>query len=423
MALGLGQLAGGLLLGGVFGGLLDQNKDQQPTQVASNTPQQGGGGFLGGFSNSMFQGMSPEQVARLGMGFNTMRLDPDPTMASSFQSTIDTSIANAKLAKSKSDTIDWLRGRKSEKFPNGRVDLIDMIDNNIVSPPEAVSMALAVVKPSALEEKFSTYDKLFKQYPDGIPTHMLDMLGINDTMANSIEEFIFYRDEEGGELGYLEFLATKGDRTDIRINSSGKPENYTPFWEALDKAYGPEYLEWTGGMGADTWGNLVKVQEVLDALKSGEQLTGAIIGSMPDFINKFLNPDVTQAREAVESVVQRNLKAILGAQFTEKEGERLISRAYNPKLPPEMNAQRLGILVEQMKQAVKAKNAQAEWVREHGTLMGWTGDLPTWNDFWTASSAHEIGDIVCTNQTGKDKQCFAYQGGDDESKDNWKLVE
>ena len=45
----------------------------------------------------------------------------------------------------------------------------------------------------------------------------------------------------------------------------------------------------------------------------------------PDLVNAFINPGATDVRENIESVVQRNLKAVLGAQFTEKEGERDIT--------------------------------------------------------------------------------------------------
>jgi len=114
MALGLGQLAGGLLLGSMFGenmmskkGLLQQEEDQEAqltdpnvsNQVAQAPQQQFGGigGVFSGISNQLFQGMSPAQVARLGQGFNTMRLEPDPTMATVFQSTIDASTKNAGI--------------------------------------------------------------------------------------------------------------------------------------------------------------------------------------------------------------------------------------------------------------------------------------------------------------------------------------
>jgi hypothetical protein len=64
MSLGLGQLFGGLLLGQMAGGLLGGNQDEeQPTQMANNSI----GGAFQGISNSMFKGMSQEEVYRMGL--------------------------------------------------------------------------------------------------------------------------------------------------------------------------------------------------------------------------------------------------------------------------------------------------------------------------------------------------------------------
>ena len=95
MAIGLGQILGMGLLSQFMGGgkgLLNDKEPEQPTQTASNNTNQGFGGVGGivsGVSNQLFQGMSQEQVARLGIGFNSMRLEPDANLAKSFQSTIE----------------------------------------------------------------------------------------------------------------------------------------------------------------------------------------------------------------------------------------------------------------------------------------------------------------------------------------------
>ena len=55
--------------------------------------------------------------------------------------------------------------------------------------------------------------------------------------------------------------------------------------------------------------------------------------------------------------------------------------------------------------------------------MGWEGKLPHWNDFWTAVSANQVGEVVCDNQLGDKQMCYRYTGGDDLLESNWKLVE
>ena len=113
MAIGLGQiLIGGLLgneigkrggLSGLLGGV-DQgdtgrvtDKDMgvmsqtMPTQTAQAPQQQGGGGFM-----DMLNNISPEKMARMGIGFNSMRLRPDANIAKSFENTIDRATANTQ---------------------------------------------------------------------------------------------------------------------------------------------------------------------------------------------------------------------------------------------------------------------------------------------------------------------------------------
>jgi hypothetical protein len=78
-------------------------------------------------------------------------------------------------------------------------------------------------------------------------------------------------------------------------------------------------------------------------------------------------------QEMVESTVQRSLRVILGAQFTEKEGERLIARAYNPKLPPKVNADRVQRLLDQLQRAYDGKREAAAYYEANGTLQGFRG--------------------------------------------------
>ena len=141
MALGLGQLVGmGLLsqfMGGGKGLLGGQDKkkiqsmgeyNQRPTQATNTT---GFGGGISGISNQLFKGMSQEQVARLGMGFNSMRLDPDPNMAASFQNTIDTASAN----RGKANAVGALRKM-------GKTHLADLVESGGLGVTEAMKRAL-----------------------------------------------------------------------------------------------------------------------------------------------------------------------------------------------------------------------------------------------------------------------------------------
>lgn len=160
----------------------------------------------------------------------------------------------------------------------------------------------------------------------------------------------------------------------------------TPGQKAVDTKFADDYVQWqaVGGF-ADVQKNLSQLQEVQRRLESGkEQLSGTMVGNTPRAVLAATNPGALDALEQVEEVIQRNLRLILGAQFTEREGERLISRGYNPRLSEAENAKRIGRLSKQLEDAAKAKDSAAQYFAEHGTLSGWGGRLFTLSDFESA---------------------------------------
>lgn len=159
--------------------------------------------------------------------------------------------------------------------------------------------------------------------------------------------------------------------------------------KTVDEQFAKDYVAFTAGGGsqdaAKQIAQLGDVKKALDnaVLGKGPQLTGPKIGSIPDNILKFSDTGqkVISMRERVEEVVQRSLRAVLGAQFTEKEGERLIARAYNPSLSETENSVRVGRLLTQLQNGFSAKADAAKYFEKNGTLEGWQGKLPTIGDF------------------------------------------
>lgn len=169
----------------------------------------------------------------------------------------------------------------------------------------------------------------------------------------------------------------------VRVPQSGPAEEIysgapkmTPAETAVDKAYAKSYEEdvVNGGL-ADAVKNLNQLKEVRTQLldKKAANLTGPLVGRLPDTIATVTNPKAVDTRERVEEVVQRNLKVVLGAQFTNEEGKRLIARAYNPALDEATNASRLSNLIGAMDQALQAKKAAAQYYEQNGTLRGLKG--------------------------------------------------
>ena len=215
------------------------------------------------------------------------------------------------------------------------------------------------------------------------------------------DDYNYYEDDQSRVLGDVKATPKTGQT----INIGG--ETQTAGRKKVDEAYATDFLQWTQGGGADMVGQLAQIGTVLGQLEAGEPLTGPTIGMLGTYAPmalSIINPKAANAKEQVEEVVQRNLRIVLGAQFTAKEGERLISRAYNPALPPKQNASRLRKLFMQMEASAKQRDAMSSYFGKNGTLIGYEGKQPSINDFYGAigDTSSESGNIPTWNpETGR----------------------
>lgn len=186
-----------------------------------------------------------------------------------------------------------------------------------------------------------------------------------------------YRDWQTNVLAQKKAAATK-----ITIGGA------TPGRKKADEVFAKEYVDWNAAGGyADVEKQVGQLDEVIKSLESGRELTGPVTGSVPAFVQKFTNPEALAVKDAVEEVVQRNLRLVLGAQFTEREGIRLIARAYNPNLDEKENVKRVKRLIGQIKAAARAKESASRYWEQNGTLTGWTGKTYTMDDFMKVNPA------------------------------------
>lgn len=167
------------------------------------------------------------------------------------------------------------------------------------------------------------------------------------------------------------------DAADRRARSERESElRLTPAEKKVDETFAKDYNEFIAQGGfADVEKNISQLRDVQRFLKNTDTASGGVVGFVPKFIRDAI-PGLSEganAQDLVEEVVQRNLRLILGAQFTEKEGERLIARAYNPRQDESVNAARLDRLVNQIEGAASAKLAAAEYFEQNGTLKGFEG--------------------------------------------------
>lgn len=155
-------------------------------------------------------------------------------------------------------------------------------------------------------------------------------------------------------------------------NKSVKP---TIGQDGVDRAFAKEYNDWSSGGQSLAKNELNKLQGLADRLKSGEVTTGGLTGIFPD---RMTSNAVLSARADVTSTVMKSLRALLGAAFTEKEGERVIKATWNEADSTKNNIERIERLMSDLDGQAIAKDKKAKFYEENGTIQGFKiGGSPT----------------------------------------------
>jgi len=189
--------------------------------------------------------------------------------------------------------------------------------------------------------------------------------------------------------GFRQFneLQAAGRGPLVEVKAGGQPTPPTPFEQKLDAIAADVYADWAlKGGAANARARIAQLDNVIGALEKsatgkGATLSGVMIQATPEFLRPLLFPQSVEARQNAERVFQDGLRAILGAQFTQVEGENFLKRAFDPALGPDVNARRASLIVEQMKESAKQAQALADYVEKNGTSRGFKGTLPSLAQF------------------------------------------
>lgn len=364
------------ILGGKGGAAMAQQpQEQQPQGLL--------GGLLGGQGIGGALGLSEDFRDRLAMG---IMAGSDPRQFAPLiqqrAASMQERKAEKKLQGQVNKTVEWLKSQD-------RADLANAVMTGAVDPASAINAALT--KPKDQRTALMKEYELAKTDPE-----FAKLLGLKTAPKTS----------EGLKTLDTEFAKSLGQGGGAQSVSAALQD-------------------------------LAAVQTVLNKLEAGEPLTGPIIGSLPETVRAFISPEGVQAQQLVESVVQKNLRAILGGQFAQKEGEQLVKRAYNPQLPPEQNAARLRALGETLKAAAENKLSMTNYFFDNNySLEGYGGPVgvPSLSVFMSAledvPSAQggsqqgytwknvPAGEVV----TDTDGKKYRFVGGDRDQLSNWQEV-
>lgn len=154
----------------------------------------------------------------------------------------------------------------------------------------------------------------------------------------------------------------------------------SPFDSTLDREAAKDANEWLDGGQAQAIAGLQQFRQLIDELENGDLKNKNLSGAAISWLPEGMSPNATDVEDRIGSVVQKSLRSILGAAYTQKEGEDVIKRAWNPSLPEKYNIPRLKRAYEQMLNDAMMKDRKAAYARQMGTMRGYAGHLPEFNE-------------------------------------------
>jgi hypothetical protein len=137
----------------------------------------------------------------------------------------------------------------------------------------------------------------------------------------------------------------------------------------VDQDYAKDYLDWTTSGKPTLEKNLSLLEEARKELASpeGSNLSGRFIGRAPEILK---SQDAIRVRDNVQQAAQGSLRAVLGAQFTENEGKRIMEKAFNPNVSPEENVKKLDTAIAELKAHARNADQKAAHYEKNGSLKG-----------------------------------------------------
>jgi hypothetical protein len=150
----------------------------------------------------------------------------------------------------------------------------------------------------------------------------------------------------------------------------------TKAYEAVDRDYAKQYNDWTTTGRSSYQKNRSLLEEAKKSLESlPESEKGKISGkgsaALGNISGGLLRSNKSlQIENDVKQAAQASIKAVLGTQFTEKEGENIMNRSYDVRLPPEENIKKIERALNEIDAKAKAEEERANWFEKYGTTYG-----------------------------------------------------
>ena len=121
-------------------------------------------------------------------------------------------------------------------------------------------------------------------------------------------------------------------------------------------------------------GILVEINENRDM---GFRSLGTFVpmGGYDDTFMAIYGSDLADIQDRIRGIAYKTLRDTLGAQFTEREGQRLVDTYFNPNLDASTNIKRLTMFRDRIKEMQESKKLFLDYIDANGTIRGFHKSL------------------------------------------------
>ena len=170
--------------------------------------------------------------------------------------------------------------------------------------------------------------------------------------------------------------------------------------QPLNADFAKDYNDWTSTGKSSAAKNIELLEtsrnELQKAIEEGDNtVSGRAISLLPD---RAKPTKAITIRDNVRQAAQAALKAALGNNFTEKEGERIMNAAYNETLSPEENLKKIDLALKEIYSQVHAKDHKSKYFESTGTLQGYKS--PEVEKYPVGSKREKNGQIWIKTEQG-----------------------
>jgi hypothetical protein len=340
-------------------------------------------GSLFGTSPEGLQLAREQMVAKAGQAAGSNLLGGILGQANVFAERGATGLRQALGQQDPQERVAALRQQAAQQFdpnsPNGLAQIAQFLNQNgdAAGARQAVMLAQGQAQKQAdlakttatagVEQQKLANENNFRQELSKIPNPQPEDILRLATQYGGIDKVMGVLTSSMDKQAMLEF------RKALLFQKEGN--TYTPAQKVADMKFGADYNNFVAGGGISTVKTqLDNLDKAIAILEKNPNSTGKAVG-LADKTGtlSYVSPKAAEAKDLVGGVVQSNLRAVLGGQFAQKEGEQLLARAYNPAQPVTDNLGRLKTLRTQIQIAGDAKMQAVQYFEINGSLKGFQG--------------------------------------------------